>query len=154
MAQSTNSSSCNATAIRKASRRLTQLYDQALEGSGLRSTQYSLLTAIRNQGDEPPTISALSEELVLDRSALGHNLRPLEREGWIVLARDAADQRRRHVKLTAAGERRLDKAQKLWQKAQDHFNSVYGIEKAKALRDTMLTLANDDRLVQLPGAVG
>ena len=43
-------SECFATAARKASRRLTQFYDDALEPSGLRSTQYAILTELARSG--------------------------------------------------------------------------------------------------------
>ena len=75
----------SATAMRKATRRMTQLYDDALALAGLRSTQYAILDELRRQADAPPTMRELAETLVLDRSALGHNLRPLERDGLIAL---------------------------------------------------------------------
>ena len=67
---------CFATAARKASRRLTQFYDEALEPSGLRSTQYAILAEL-TRSEEPPTLAELASTLVSDRSAVGHNLRPL-----------------------------------------------------------------------------
>ena len=69
-------SECFATAARKASRRLSQFYDEALEPSGLRSTQYAILAELARSG-EPPTLAELASALVSDRSAVGHNLRPL-----------------------------------------------------------------------------
>ena len=77
-------SECFATAARKASRRLTQFYDDALEPSGLRSTQYAILTELARSG-APPTLAELASALVSDRSAVGHNLRPLIRDGYVAL---------------------------------------------------------------------
>ena len=90
-------SPCNATALRKASRRVTQLYDAALEPTGLRSTQFAILVELANWSTDPPTLAELADALAIDRSSLGHNLRPLEREGLIVLREGAEDRRRRHM---------------------------------------------------------
>ena len=74
---------CNNTALRKATRRVSQLYDSVLAPTGLRSTQRSILLNIARFGS--PTMGELAASLVLDRSALGHNLKPLVRDGLIVL---------------------------------------------------------------------
>jgi hypothetical protein len=70
-------SPCNATALRKASRRPTQLYDVALEPTGLRSTQFAILAELANWSTDPPTLAQLADALATDRSSPGHNLRPL-----------------------------------------------------------------------------
>ena len=98
---------CNATALRKASRRLSQLYDDALAPSGLRGTQFAILAEVAGRGSDPPTMAELAAALVVDRSALGHNLRPLERDGLVALRTDAQDRRRRHVVLTGRGAAKL-----------------------------------------------
>jgi DNA-binding MarR family transcriptional regulator len=142
-------SPCNGTAMRKASRRLTQLYDDALEPCGLRSTQFAILAELDRRSKAPPTMAVLANALVMDRSALGHNLRPLERDGLVALHEGVADRRRRHVVLTAAGKARFREAKRLWQKAQDRFNAVFGKSKATMLRETLLGIAYDERLAQL-----
>ncbi len=140
---------CNATAIRKASRRLTQLYDAALEPSGLRSTQYAILAELGRWSREPPTVRELAEGLVMDRSSLGHNLRPLERDGFVALEEGARDRRRHHVVLTRKGSAKLRVARKLWQKAQDRFDAVFGVSEAAELRATLLRVAGAERLTSL-----
>jgi DNA-binding MarR family transcriptional regulator len=142
---------CNASAIRRASRRLAQLYDDALEPCGLRSTQYSILVELERQGAEPPTMRELADALVLDRSALGHALRPLERDGLIELSGSDDDRRRRHVTLTSAGSTKLRAARRLWQVAQDRFESVVGKNASAQLRKTLLSIAHDERLASLQG---
>src|SRR5262249_26686670 len=144
-------SACYATAMRKASRRLTQLYDDALEQSGLRSTQLAILAELERRSKEPPTMAELANALVMDRSALGHNLKPLEREGFIALIKGEQDRRRRHVTLTSRGEARFRKAMKLWQMAQDRFLELYGTAEAARLRATLLGIAYDERLATLEG---
>src|SRR6476660_4144620 len=96
-------SECFATAVRKASRRLTQFYDDALEPSGLRSTQYAILNELARSA-HPPTLAELASALVSDRSAVGHNLRPLTRDGYVALERGAKDRRERRIVLTARGQ--------------------------------------------------
>ncbi len=140
---------CNATAMRKASRRLTQLYDGALEESGLRSTQYAILTELDRSAGNPPTMRELAQTLVIDRSALGHNLRPLERDGLIALHQDEADRRRRHIVLTEAGRERLAQAKPLWHTAQSRFDSVYGKSNAAELRAALLSIAHNEKLASL-----
>ncbi len=91
---------CFVGAARKASRRLTQFYDDALEPCGLRSTQYSILSELTRFAS-PPTLAELASALVSDRSAVGHNLRPLMRDGYVALEPGAKDRRERRIVLTA-----------------------------------------------------
>jgi DNA-binding MarR family transcriptional regulator len=139
-------SGCSATMMRKASRRLTRLYDDALTPSGMRSTQFAILTELDRRSNEPPTMTELADRLVIDRSALGHNLRPLERGGLVALEESEEDRRRRHVILTRKGKAELAKAKPLWQIAQDRFDTVFGRSNAKALRATLSSIASDERL--------
>jgi DNA-binding MarR family transcriptional regulator len=138
--------SCNATAMRKASRRLAKFYDDILEPCGLRATQYAILHELNRRMQAPPTMRELADALVMDRSALGHSLRPLEREGLVRLARSDEDRRRRHVIMTAAGEAKRRQGTPLWQIAQDRFEKVFGRAEAAQLRRTLLGIARDERL--------
>jgi DNA-binding MarR family transcriptional regulator len=140
---------CNATAMRKASRRLTQLYDDALAPCGLRSTQYAILAELNRRSLVPPTMRELADALVMDRSALGHNLRPLERDDLVALEEGVEDRRRRHIVLTRSGAAKFAEATALWQRAQDRFHRVYGQPEALALRATLLGIAYDERLATL-----
>ncbi len=76
-----NPAACNCLALRQAARQVTQFYDQFLAPSGLRSTQYSILARLQRKG--PMTINALAGELVMDRTTLGRNILPLQRDGLI-----------------------------------------------------------------------
>jgi DNA-binding MarR family transcriptional regulator len=142
-------SPCIGAAMRKASRRLTQLYDDALGASGLRSTQYTILAEVERLSGMPPTMAELAQALVMDRSALGHNLRPLERDGFVTLQASKMDRRRRHVVMTARGRVKLREAQRLWKTAQDRFAEVFGGDKAARLRETLLEIAHEERLAIL-----
>jgi DNA-binding MarR family transcriptional regulator len=140
---------CSAAAMRKASRRLTQLYDRALERSGLRSTQYTLLAEVDRRSMVPPSMAELAEALVMDRSALGHNLWPLERDGFIAFQAGDRDRRRRHVVMTSKGKANFDSARALWRTAQERFDSVFGASAAEALRGILIGIAYDERLATL-----
>jgi len=140
---------CSATAIRKASRRLSQLYDDAIATSGLKTTQFAILVELARRSKQPPTMAELADALVMDRSALGHNLRPLERDGLIALEESDEDRRCRHVIATSLGKAKFREAKKLWQKAQDRFDLIFGKAKAASLRATLLEVAHDERLATL-----
>jgi DNA-binding MarR family transcriptional regulator len=136
---------CFVGAARKASRRLTQFYDDALEGCGLRSTQYTILAEL-GRFAESPTLAELASALVSDRSAVGHNLRPLIRDGYVALEPGAKDRRERRVVLTPHGQSKHREARALWQAAQDEFLAVYGKEHSEGLRAALLDVAYDPRL--------
>jgi DNA-binding MarR family transcriptional regulator len=132
--------------VRKASRRLTQFYDDALRPSGLRFTQYGLLAVINLREEAPPTLAELAKLMVMDRSAVGHNLRPLQRDGLVALLEGLQDRRERRIVLTAQGKAKYREARALWQLAQDRFHEVFGVEEARVLRAVLNGLAYDERL--------
>jgi DNA-binding MarR family transcriptional regulator len=136
---------CNCTALRKASRRISQFYDSALAPCGLRSTQFALLAEIARRADHPPTIRDLAEALVMDQSTIGQNMRPLQREGLISSAPDPADRRSRRVKLTRAGQSRIAAARPLWSAAQQQFEDDFGKRAAAELRNVLVSIAMDPR---------
>jgi DNA-binding MarR family transcriptional regulator len=131
---------CNGTALRKATRRVSQLYDTVLAPSGLRSTQRSILMHIARAGT--PAMGELAAALVLDRSALAHNLKPLERDGLVAVVVDKRDKRSRLVKLTALGTARLEQSLHLWQKAQQRFEASFGVEQARELRRSLALISS------------
>jgi DNA-binding MarR family transcriptional regulator len=136
---------CFVGAARKASRRLTQFYDDALVPCGLRSTQYSILSELTRFAD-PPTLAELASALVSDRSAVGHNLRPLTRDGYVALEPGANDRRERRIVLTPHGRSKYRQARERWQAAQNEFLEVHGRERSESLRAALLDLAYDARL--------
>src|SRR6267143_5542580 len=110
------SEKCNCLALRQAARHVTQFYDQFLAPSGLRTTQFSILAKLRLEG--PMAINALAKRLVMDRTTLGRNILPLEREGLIAIVPDSVDRRSKVVRLTEAGAARLRAARAGWTEAQ------------------------------------
>src|SRR5579859_6649139 len=91
-------SSCNCQALRQAARHVSQFYDQWLAPSGLRTSQYSILVRLNRKG--PMTINALASDLVMDRTTLGRNILPLDRDGLISIVKGGTDRRRKEVHLT------------------------------------------------------
>ena len=106
---------CVSFQLRRTSRAITQLYDAALEPSGIRSTQFALLVAIAKK--EPISISDLGDMLVIDPTTLSRSLPKLERMGHIKVV-DGADRRERLVRLTAKGRSALEKSVPYWRKVQ------------------------------------
>ena len=123
---------CSCLALRQATRLTTQLYDQHLAPSGLRTTQFSILAKLARLG--PSTINALAAALVVDRSTLGRNILPLERDGLIRIEASAADARSKELHVTRKGAARLDAALEHWTEAQKRFEAAYGKERAAQLR--------------------
>jgi DNA-binding MarR family transcriptional regulator len=123
---------CNCLAIRQAARYLTQFYDQFLAPSGLRSTQFSILGKLRGYG--PLSINALAKELVMDRTTLGRNILPLQREGLIEIVPGVADRRTKELRLTEAGIERLRAATSGWSEAQSRFERAFGRNRSSELR--------------------
>jgi DNA-binding MarR family transcriptional regulator len=121
---------CACFNLRKASRAVTQLYDDILRPSGLRITQFSLLTVIRLTGT--PSVTALAQAAVVDRTTLTRNLGVLAKEGLIQI-REGEDARVREVALTAAGRARLAAAQPYWREAQSRMTDALGRVRLKHL---------------------
>src|SRR6266446_10637921 len=118
---------CNCLAVRQAARHITQFYDQLLAPSGLRTTQFSVLAKLRRLG--PIAINALAAEMVMDRTTLGRNILPLEREGLIAVVPGRTDRRSKELELTAAGTARLRSAVKSWNEAQARFDAAFGAKR-------------------------
>ncbi len=129
---------CNALALRKASRHLTQFYDRHLAASGITVTQFSILSRLRLHG--PRTINELAADLATDRTTMGRNLRPLERDGLVAIQADGKDARCRAISITPAGIERARAARDGWKAAQAEFEARYGVDPARALRETLAGL--------------
>jgi DNA-binding MarR family transcriptional regulator len=132
---------CNCTVVRQASRYITQFYDRFLDQAGLRTSQYAILAKLRRG---PTSINALAAELVMDRTTLGRNVRPLEREGLIAIEPDPSDRRSKILRLTKIGERRFQQAEKAWAVAQKEFERAYGRKQAAHLRQILRSVIMSD----------
>jgi len=106
---------CACFNFRKASRSVTQLFDQALAPTGLRSTQLVILITGELLG--PSSIARMARELVMDRSTLTRNLKPLLSSDLLALSK-ADNAKQKTVAVTAAGRLALVKALPYWERAQ------------------------------------
>jgi len=133
---------CNCAALRQAARLVTQVYDQSLAPAGIRTTQYSVLAKLHRLG--PMTINALATELVMDRTTLGRNILPLERDGLISIEQGTADARSKMLRLTKRGVDRLGAARPRWAEAQKRFESAFGSARAADLRGLLRDVVGSD----------
>lgn len=122
---------CHCQAIRQAARRVSALYDAAMAPLGLRVSQYGVL--VRLQAGGPRGIQALAAELVMDRTTLGRNIRPLERDGLLSAVSDPADRRGRLLAITPAGADLVVRAAPAWRAAQATYEAQIGQQKAAGL---------------------
>lgn len=134
------SSKCTCATLRMAARRLSQLYDAALAPQGLKTSQYSILCALQSRRGDMPTVQALADHLALDRTTLGHNLRPLERDGYVTVQCDLKDGRIRRIGLTEAGHAKRQACFPLWQAAQERFEAAFGQDHSDNLRQALLRI--------------
>jgi DNA-binding MarR family transcriptional regulator len=95
-------------------------------------TQFSILAKLKRLG--PMTINALAKEMVMDRTTLGRNILPLERDDLIKIEASAADRRAKELHLTKAGEKRLLAGREAWSQAQARFETRFGIKRAADFR--------------------
>lgn len=132
---------CHCTALRKASRRISQLYDAALAPSGLKTTQRAILAQIGRS--QPATVGELADALVMDAGGLAHTLKPLVRDGLVAIGVDPQDRRTRLIRLTSTGKARLKQSDVLWEAAQRSFEKGFGGSQSRALREVIELLISD-----------
>ncbi|MBW6420425.1 MarR family winged helix-turn-helix transcriptional regulator [Rhizobium sp. XQZ8] len=133
---------CSNSAVRRASRQLNQLYEDAMGDTGLKGTQFSLLSQIGFSNK--PSLKVLAETMVMDLSALGHTLKPLIRDGLVELFPDDKDKRVKRVRLTQAGVAIQRDLTGRWRIAQDRFDAAFGQEKSEELRHTLAFIASPE----------
>ena len=102
---------------------MTQHYEAAFRGAGMRATQFTVLATLA-QVEAPMTISKLAKLLGVERTTLTRNLRPLETKGWVRGSADDADQRLRRVELTSKGRTAAERALPAWRRAQSGAGAV------------------------------
>jgi DNA-binding MarR family transcriptional regulator len=128
---------CTCGRLRRATRALTQLYDDAMAPAGLRVTQFSLLRTLAREG--PLTISALASRQLLDRTALSRNLDPLLEKGLVEVVR-GRDARTKEVAISRKGSAALRTAEPHWMRVQKEVAKRVGADKLDALIATLQDL--------------
>jgi DNA-binding MarR family transcriptional regulator len=133
---------CNCFMVRSAARQVTQLYDQFLAPVGLHVTQFSVLAKLKRLG--PMTINGLAKDMVMDRTTLGRNVLPLERDGLIKIEASATDGRAKVLHLTKTGEKRLQAGREAWEQAQGRFETRFGAKRAADFRAILRAVVTSD----------
>src|SRR2546422_7908175 len=134
---------CTNLKLRQLSRRVTRHYDAIVSATGLKNTQYSLLSHVVVLG--PIQLSALAAKMQLDPSTLTRNLQPLIAHGWLALE-PGDDARSRRVIATPEGQALRTEAQRAWKRAQLSLNERLGSERVArlhALLDECMALLDD-----------
>jgi len=121
---------CTNIKLRQLMRRVAQHYDAEVGKTGLKGTQYSLLSYVYKLGPIRP--GDLARQMKVDASTLSRNLRPLIDAGWLVLE-PGSDARSRIVSITDAGREKRQEAQRRWRVAQEDLNQALGVERVVAL---------------------
>ena len=129
---------CASFNFRRAARAMTALFDHALKDSGIRSTQFTILTAVAKT--QPVSISKVAQVLVMDATTLTRNLDLLRKQGLLTISPRGA-MRQRFLHLTFAGEKALATAIPLWRKIQQRFVDQIGEDQWKALRSDLESLS-------------
>lgn len=130
MDQAVKPQGCTNLKLRQLVRRVAQHYDTEVGKSGLKGTQYSLLSYVVKLGPIRP--GDLARAMKIDASTLTRNLKPLIDAGWVTLD-PGADGRSRLVNATTAGRDKRQEAQRRWRVAQEGINQILGVERVLAL---------------------
>ncbi len=134
---------CTNFKLRQLTRRVSQHYDQTMAPSGLKTTQYSLLSHVIRLGPVRP--GELARAMEMDASTLTRNLQPLVAQGWVTIG-PGSDERSRCVTITNAGRAKRSDAQRIWKQAQTALNQRLGKDRVlamHALLEDCLTLMNE-----------
>ena len=123
---------CTCANLRRATRVVTQAYDRALSPMGIRATQFTVLATLAETGEVP--LTRLAEALVMDRTTLTRNLKPLIARGLVGDQQDD-DQRVRKIHLTDSGAQLFLEARARWEEVQARMVEGLGPERWSGLLD-------------------
>jgi len=125
---------CTCFNVRRASRAVTQFYDDIMAPSGIKATQFTMLGAVALMG--PASVTRLAEHLALDRTTLTRNLKVLASQGLIAISA-GEDRRERVVSLTEDGQAAIERATPVWHEAQDALTARFGEERWRRMIEDM-----------------
>jgi len=114
---------CACFNVRKSARVITKHYDEALHSLELKPTQFTILAVLSSV--DAITVTDLADYMILDRTTLTRNLRPLEKQGMIKTGA-GEDRRTRMISLSKKGLNKLEKAIPLWEQAQKDVTKYLG----------------------------
>jgi DNA-binding MarR family transcriptional regulator len=139
---------CASLNFRRTARAVTRLYDLAFQGTGIRSTQFTILIGVAKT--QPTSMSALGSMLVIDSTTLTRSLAKLQKQGLLTISKRGT-RRQRFVTLTPEGEKSLAKSLPGWKVAQERFVQAVGAEFWLGFRSELERLAHLAVRLEAPG---
>lgn len=121
---------CTNFRLRRLTRMVSRHYDAHVAASGLKTTQYSLLSHVLSLGPLRPV--DLAQAMNVDASTLSRNLKSMLAAGWLTQG-EGPDARSRLIAITDTGRAKRAEAQRLWRAAQTELNGMLGVERVVAL---------------------
>lgn len=128
---------CLGFGVRRAARAVGRLFDDALAPLGIKGTQFSLLNATMLL--DRPSVGQLADALVMDRTTLSRNLRPLQQAGLVDML-PGEDRRSRLIHLTDEGRALLAEALPIWSQTHTTLVSLLGEARARLLSEELAEL--------------
>ncbi|CDZ25993.1 MarR family winged helix-turn-helix transcriptional regulator [Neorhizobium galegae] len=128
---------CHCILLRKASRKVSSYYDEALAPLGVNIGQFSLLRNINRLA--PISLTDLAVQVELDRSTVGRNAKVLERMGLVAIGH-GEDQREAMLTIAPQGHAILKQGAPLWDGVQDDIEARLGAEKTRQLQELLAAL--------------
>ena len=128
---------CNCMNVRRASRAITQFYDEVLKPSGLTVAQMALLGHLVVMDEI--TITDLAKRMRIDRTTLNRNMKPLI-EGDLITVKTGKDTRTRQIHITECGKIAVNQARGLWKEAQASIKEYLGEEDLQKLTQLLVKL--------------
>lgn len=135
---------CTNLKLRQLTRMVTRHYDRYVSDTGLKNTQYALLSHVVGLGPIRP--GDLARRMHMDASTLTRNMQPLVAQGWLTIGA-GNDARSRLVEVTDAGRAKRAEGQRAWKAAQVALNERLGTERVAALHellDACIACLDDD----------
>ncbi len=129
---------CHSAHLRRATRRISAIYDEGFAPLGINAAQYSLLRRVWDKGEV--SITELGRILGLDRSTVGRNVRVLSKHGLLEMRRGKDDQRESRIALTEQGVELIKAAVVAWNRSQKAMEERMGKDRLEQLRDLLAAL--------------
>jgi DNA-binding MarR family transcriptional regulator len=130
---------CLCLHVQRAARALARRFDEALRPVGLTNGQFSLLMSLNRP--EPAGMASVATLLAMDRTTLTAALKPLERRGLVVVAKDPGDRRGRRLSLTDEGKEVLAAATPIWEENHRELEERMEEGEADRLRKSLKMLS-------------
>ena len=135
---------CTCMRARRVTRRLTQIYDAALEPAHLTANQFGVLSYLYGMtlgGHDHVSIGALAERIGKHPTTLNRDLKPLEVSGLVASIENPGDRRVRAIQITSKGRTHLRKAVTFWRQAESRVREELGPRSMVALNELLETAA-------------